>query len=555
MYKIAFLLCVVMLSGCARQKQKADLILFNGTIYTVDSTFSTCEAMAISNGTIMACGSTANITEDYESNERVDLRKKPVYPGFIDAHCHFLGYGLGLMRLNLTGTTSFKEVITKTAAFVQAEKGADDDGKVRLPGADTSWIIGRGWDQNDWAEKTYPDKKPLDSLFPNRPVMLVRIDGHAALVNSVALKKAGITAQTSMAGGEVMVRNGQPTGVLIDNAVDLVKKAIPAIPASLKENGLALAEKNCLAMGITTVDDAGLMKEDIEVIDKMHRDKTLNMRVYAMLSDSQPNFDHFLKAGPLKTERLNVRCFKLYADGAMGSRGACLLQDYTDRKGSRGFLLNSREHFLRRSKEAIANGFQVATHCIGDSAYRLLLNVYNEAGADKKHRWRIEHAQFTHPDDIKRSSGIIPSVQPTHATSDMYWVKERLGKERTRYAYAYKALLKAAGVVALGTDFPVEHISPFRTFYAAVTRTDSTGFPPGGFELQSALTREETMRGMTSWAAYSNFEENEKGSLMPGKFADFIILDRDLMKIPAGEILKTAVEATYINGKRVYVKE
>jgi predicted amidohydrolase YtcJ len=277
--------------------------------------------------------------------------------------------------------------------------------------------------------------------------------------------------------------------------------------------------------------------------------------MYAMLSDSTPNYDHYLKTGPYKTYRLNVRSFKFYADGALGSRGACLLENYADKQNWKGFLLSEQQHFEEKAELLIKHGFQMNTHCIGDSAYKIILNAYKKAGAQKKDRWRIEHAQVVDPKQMKESDAIIPSVQPTHATSDMYWVAERLGKERSKHAYAYKELLNVAGIVALGTDFPVEDISPFKTFFAAVARQDGQGFPEGGFQTENALTREETIKGMTIWAAYANFEEREKGSLEKGKFADFVILDKDLMKCDISRVLSTKVIATYINGEKVYVSK
>jgi predicted amidohydrolase YtcJ len=368
---------------------------------------------------------------------------------------------------------------------------------------------------------------------------------------------------------------GNLTGILIDNAVDLVTSKIPLPTKEKMFNALLAAQENCVAVGLTTVDDAGLMKFEIDAVDELQRSGKLKMRVYAMLSDSAPNYKYYLEKGPYKTGRLNVRSFKFYADGALGSRGACLLENYSDKKDWKGFLLNSLQHFDKKAGEMFEKGLQMNTHCIGDSAVRLMVEIYNanannvqifgEKGKSNYKgdtRWRIEHHQVTTPQDIKTVKNIngpgiyniIPSIQPTHATSDMYWAEERLGKERIKYAYAYKDLLKAAGLVALGTDFPVEDISPFKTFYAAVFRKDSKGFPKGGFQMENALTREETIKGMTIWAAYSNFEEKEKGSLEKGKFADFIILDTDLMKCEENDVFQTQVLKTFINGECVYKK-
>ncbi len=551
-----------LLVSCSSKKQKADLIIHNAVIYTVDSSFSVQQAMAIKDGKIIETGSNEQILNSYSSKETKDIEGKTIFPGFIDAHCHFLSYGAGLQQVDLVGTNSFEEVIQKVKDFAVKRDQATNP-KV---GAENEWIIGRGWDQNDWDVKEYPNKNILDSLFPNTPLILKRIDGHAALANSAALKLAGIDNKTRIDGGELIKdAKGNLTGILIDNAVDLVTNKIPLPTKEKMFNSLLAAQKNCFEVGLTTVDDAGLMKFEIDAIDELQKSGKLKMRIYAMLSDSAPNYKYYLEKGRYKTDHLNVRSFKFYADGALGSRGACLLENYSDKKDWKGFLLNSKEHFEEGARIMFQKGFQMNTHCIGDSANRLMLYTYiiaphvafDNSGEIQKEimnvmRWRIEHAQVVNKNDFKYFKGIIPSVQPTHATSDMYWAEERLGKERVKYAYAYKDLLKAAGILALGTDFPVEDISPFKTFYAAVFRKDSKGFPEGGFQMENALTREETIKGMTIWAAYSNFEEKEKGSLEKNKFADFIILDTDLMKCPENSVLSTKVLATYLSGERVH---
>ena len=549
MLKNVFILIlpISFLFSCSPKAEKVDLIIHNALIYSVDSSFKTFEAMAIKEGKVVELNSNNEILKKYDAPIKNDLEGKSVFPGFIDAHCHFLGYGLGLQQVNLIATKSFTEVIKRVVDFTK-NKPADNT-KMPTPCGGEDWIVGRGWDQNDWSDTHYPNNKQLDSLFPNAPVMLTRIDGHAALVNSEALKRANITINTkAIIGGEIEMLNGKLTGVLIDNAVDLVKNFIPQNNKDNIVTALLNAQNNCLAMGLTTVDDAGLMKNEIDVIDEVQKSGKLKMRVYAMLSDSMINYEYYFKNGPYKTERLNVRSFKFYADGALGSRGACLLEDYTDKQNRKGFLLSEQKHFEKYAKIMIEKGFQMNTHCIGDSAYKVILTTYLKAGAKKNNRWRIEHAQVVNPNEMKISDGIIPSVQPSHATSDMYWAKDRLGEERVKHAYAYKELLAVCGLVALGTDFPVEDISPFKTFFAAVARQDSKGFPKDGFQFENALSREETLKGMTIWAAYSNFEENEKGSLEKGKFADFIILDNDIMKSKIEDVLKTKVLSTYING-------
>jgi predicted amidohydrolase YtcJ len=541
---------------------EADLVIHNARIYTVDSSFSVAEAIAIKDGMILKTGTDEIILNEFKARETKDAKGKFIFPGFIDAHCHFLNYGLGLKQAGLAGTKSFNEVIEKVAEFSKTNKD--------------EWIIGRGWDQNDWVIKGFPDRRRLDSLFPNTPVILTRIDGHAALVNGEALKRAAINHTTEVPGGEIQKyrvtrlpqnMNDLLSGILIDNAVELVTNKIPLPSKEQLKQALLSAQKNCLAVGLTTIDDAGLKKYEIDVIDDLQKKKELKMRVYAMLTPDKENLDHYLKNGIYKTDYLNVRSFKFYADGALGSRGACLLSDYNDQKDWKGFLLNEEEYFEENADLMREKGFQMNTHCIGDSAVRLISQIYGAdslsviGGIDEgvkseaaKRRWRIEHAQVIDKNDFKYFDqfGIIPSVQPTHATSDMYWVEKRLGKERIKYAYAYKALLKAAGMLALGTDFPVEDISPFKTFYAAVYRKDAKGFPEGGFQMENALTREETIKGMTIWAAYSNFEEKEKGSLEKGKFADLLILDTDLMKCKEDQILRAKVLSAFIGGEEVF---
>jgi len=541
---------------CSGKKKAVDLIIHHATIYSIDSSFKMYEAMCIKDGKIVELGSERDILKNYEAKEITDAEGKIIFPGFIDAHCHFLGYGLGLQQLNLTGTKSFTEVITKIIDFsnrklTSPEKELNTDLKKENENA---WIIGRGWDQNDWTQKEYPTKDKLDSLFPKTPVFLTRIDGHAALVNTKALELAHINVSTSINGGEILKSGNKLTGILIDNAVDLVKNVIPKTNKEDINTALLNAQTNCLAVGLTTVDDAGLMKSEVDAMDELQKEGKLKMRIYAMLSDSAPNYNYYLEKGPYKTERLNVRAFKFYADGALGSRGACLFKDYSDKPGWKGFLLNTMAHFKKYADIMDKKGFQMNTHCIGDSALNMVMDIYTRYCNEKKdHRWRIEHAQVITQDDMKDfSEDIIPSVQPTHATSDMYWVEQRLGKERMKYAYAYKDMLNVASKIALGTDFPVEDISPFKTFYAAVIRKDSKGFPEKGFQIENALSRIQTIKGMTIWAAYANFEEKEKGSLEKGKYADFIIVDTDIMTCKENAILKTKVLATYINGEKVF---
>jgi predicted amidohydrolase YtcJ len=395
----------------------------------------------------------------------------------------------------------------------------------------------------------------LNEAFPDRPVLITRIDGHAAMANQKALELAGINAGDTLTGGEIEDHEGTLTGLLIDNAIDLVTAKIPEATEEQLKKSLKDAEANCFAMGLTTIDDCGLSHTTVESIKKLQDSGDLKMRLYVMLSDAPANFDYAAKQGMIKTERLNVRSFKVYSDGALGSRGACLLQPYQDRPGYYGFLLSHQNHFDSVANWLYTKGWQMCTHAIGDSGNRTMLNIYGKYLKGKNDlRWRIEHAQVVNQNDFTLfgNYSIIPSVQPTHATSDMYWAGERLGPERVKGAYAYKQLLQQNGWLPLGTDFPVEDISPFKTFFAAVFRKDAKGWPAEGYQAENALTREEALKGMTIWAARSNFEEKEKGSLETGKYADFIILDKDLMKASENELLSIKVLKTYLGGENVY---
>ncbi|MBO9660278.1 MAG: amidohydrolase, partial [Chitinophagaceae bacterium] len=409
----------------------------------------------------------------------------------------------------------------------------------------------------DWPVKEFPSNDELNRLFPDQPVLLTRVDGHAAIANQKALDAAGVKAGDKLTGGEVETNKGKLTGILVDNAVDLVSAKIPSLtPAQFKE-ALLDAQRNCFAVGLTTIDDCGINVPETEFIRQMQDSGQLKMRLYVMLSDNKNNYDYLDKKGVIKTERLHVRGFKVYGDGALGSRGACLLQPYADKPGHHGFLLSDPAHFDSVANWIAKRNFQMCTHAIGDSGNRTILSIYNKYLDGKNdRRWRIEHAQVINAADFNlfAKASIVPSVQPTHATSDMYWAEKRLGPERVKGAYAYKQLLEQNGWLPLGTDFPVEDISPFKTFYAAVVRKDAKGWPEHGYQTENALTREQALRGMTIWAARSNFEEKEKGSLESGKFADFIILDRDLLKAPENELLEATVIETFVGGESVFRK-
>ena len=535
-YSLKIILSILILNSFFGCKKNVDLIIYNANVYTVDNDFSNVNAIAIKDGLFYDVGEN-NILNKYNFKNSIDLNGSTVLPGLIDAHCHFYGLGLNQQVIDLVGTKSFEEILEKLKS-----------------NSNNTVIKGRGWDQNDWDNKQFPNKTQLDVLFPNVPVVLERIDGHAYLVNQKALDMAKITSQTKEIAGTIVKVKGKLTGILIDGPMGLVDDVLPELSNSEKEQALLDAQKICFANGLTTVDDAGLSKETIFLIDKLQKENILKMRVYAMISNSKSNLDYFLNKGAIKTPLLNVSSVKIYGDGALGSRGATLKHPYHDDKKNYGKLITNPEE-LKNLATKIANAnFQMNTHAIGDSTVKLLLNTYSKVLENKKDpRWRIEHSQIIDLNDMNGfNSKILPSVQPTHATSDMYWAEDRVGSSRINGAYAYKTLLNKSKVIGLGTDFPVEKVNPFHTFYAAVSRKDLTGYPEKGFQIQNALSREETLKGMTIWAAYLNFEENEKGSIEKGKFADFIIIDRDIMKVEENETPNTKVLKTYLSGELVY---
>jgi hypothetical protein len=532
---------VVLFSSCINQR--VDLVVHHAQIYTVNEKFAVAEAMAVQDGKIVAVGTNDEILKTYQADSVVDAKGAAVYPGFVDAHAHFLGYGQSLYAVDLMFANSWEEVLQRVQAFVATHPG-------------NGWIRGRGWDQNRFPGKAFPTNAELNALFPDRPVLLERVDGHASIANEKALSIAGVQAGQTMEGGDFVVANGKLTGLLIDNAVGVVERNVPAATKEDYKNWLTSAQKNCFATGLTTITDCGLSPNDIDMIDALQKSNDLKMRLYVMLSDKPSSYtSSYFTNGGYTTDRLMVKGVKVYGDGALGSRGAALIAHYSDQPGWGGFLLSSQAHFDSVAAKLINTDFQMCTHAIGDSANRVVLKVYEKylKGKNDK-RWRIEHAQILNPADFDYFGkySIIPSVQPTHATSDMYWAGDRLGAERLKGGYAFQQLLNQNGWLPLGTDFPVEEINPFKTFLAAVARQDAKGFPAGGFQMENALTREQTIRGMTIWAAKANRMEKQVGSIEVGKKADFILLDKDLMKVPTDSILNVKVLKTYSNGERVH---
>ena len=532
---------LVLLMSCNAQKKQADLILTNAKVYTVDSAFSIAGAIAIKDGRIAAVGSSGEISKKYHADEVRDLQGKFVYPGWIDAHCHFFGYGMNLNAVDVAGSTSVEEIIEALKVFHEKNPGA--------------WITGRGWDQNDWEVKEFPDKGMLDEHFPHTPVLLRRIDGHAAWANSLALEMAGVTAASKVDGGSVLISDGEPSGILIDNAIGLVASKVPGPTLAEMINALQQAEANCFSVGLTSVQDAGLSLRVVQLIDSLQRADALKIRMNTWLSPSRENFTYFVEKGPYRTDYLSVNTIKLFTDGALGSRGARMIEAYSDDPGNLGLYVTPLEVLEQYCRKAYEHNFAVATHCIGDGANRETLKIYaGILGGKNDRRWRIEHAQIIHPDDFHYFGDydIIPSVQTSHATSDMYWAEDRVGSERIQGAYAYRQLLEQNGWLPNGSDFPVEQINPLFGFYAAVVRKDQQGYPEEGFQMENAISREEALRAMTIWAARSGFEEDLKGSIEPGKLADLVITRTDLMSAPDNELFGIRVEETYSGGELVY---
>jgi predicted amidohydrolase YtcJ len=540
MRKFILALSIIGLFTACQQQEKADFIVINANAYTVNEGFDKAQSFAVKDGKFIAVGTNDEILKNYATLKTIDAENQTIVPGLIDAHCHFYGLGLSLQKVDLRGTKSYDEILEKLSAF-KKEKNAD-------------YITGRGWDQNDWEVKVFPTKEKLDKLFPNTPVAIRRVDGHALLVNEAALKYSGLSSRKfpkKISGGEFIQKNGKLTGVLIDAAMGYIKTPNTTKKESIQ--GLLDAQKVTFSYGLTTVNDAGVSKSTIDLMDSLQKTGDLKMRIYAMVSVSQKSLDYYLPKGIIKTDRLNVRSFKVYGDGALGSRGAAMRKSYSDRDNHFGALIFEPKRYTEIAAQIAKSDYQMNTHAIGDSANTHILKTYKLAlKGQKDRRWKIEHSQIVSPEDFDMFDNIVPSIQPTHATSDMYWAGDRVGKERMKGAYAFKDLLNKYGSVALGTDFPVERVSPFLTFSAAATRQDTDGYPKGGFQMENVLTREETLRGMTIWAAHSNFEENEKGSIEVGKFADFVILNQNIMEVEGSKIHKTKVVSTYLNGEKVY---
>jgi predicted amidohydrolase YtcJ len=534
---------IFMISSCTDTRQKADFIIYNAKIYTVDENFSLTQSMAIRDGYILATGSDREILDSYNSKNRFDARRRAIYPGFIDAHSHFIGYATNLQRADLRPAASFNEVLDILVEHARTH--------------DTEWLVGRGWDQNQWPEKEFPDNSKLNELFPDKPVLLIRVDGHAVIVNEAAMQRLNISHDHTFPTGEAIRNKDKLTGVFLEHSADMFKNAVPLLSREELTAALKEAESKLVAAGLTSLSDAGLDKEMVMLLDSLYNNDALQIRTYAMLNPNDENMEHFVKQGIYKTDRLNVRSIKLFADGALGSRGARLLETYSDVPGHYGIWVHDADMMRKYAAIAHEYGYQMIIHAIGDAAVQRILDVYEEFLPGKNDlRWRIEHAQVVHPNDFDRfgNFSVIPSIQSIHATSDMRWAIDRLGEERLKNSYAQQVLLEQNGWLPNGTDFPVEDIYPLWTFHAAVFRTDHSGYPAGGFQMENALSREQALRSITIWAAKAAFEENEKGSLEAGKMADFILLDRDIMEATENEVLEASVESVWIGGRLAFEK-
>ena len=536
MIKKILLFLILVFTSCSEQ---VDLIVYNAEIYTVDNNKNKATSFAVKDGKFIYVGDDS-VTSNYSSSNIINAEGLPVYPGFIDSHAHFYNLGFFNDQVNLKETKSFQEVLKRVIEYNNSNE--------------KDFIIGRGWDQNDWENKSFPTNKLLNEEFPDKAIVLRRIDGHAYLVNDFALNLAGIDKSSNVDGGEFVKSNGKLTGVLIDNAMRLIDDIIPAPTKEESIKALISAQEIAFENGLTTIAEAGISREQIELIDSLQKTGILKIKIYAMIENNLEDVDYYLEQGPYKTDKLNVRSVKVYADGAIGSRGASMIEDYSDRRGYKGIIRTPIDSIKNLAFKLSGTKFQMNTHAIGDNANRIVLEAYGDALFNYRDpRWRVEHAQVINENDIDLfNQKIIPSVQPTHATSDMYWLYDRVGKKRANLAYAYKELLTRSKVIAFGTDFPVEDISPIMTFYSAVARKDLNGYPSEGFQMENSINRADALYAMTVFGAYANFEENEKGSIEVGKSADFIILDNDLIISEENKIPFTKTVATFIDGELVF---
>lgn len=548
------------------------MILKNGHIYSLDEKNSIYEAIAIKNGKIVDCGTNDEILKKYKCNNIIDLEGKFVYPGFIDSHGHLLGYGISLSVLDFSDTKSPDDI-----AKMVSEKA-----KSIKPG---EWIIGRGWDQNKWIKKEFPTHHILDKAAPNNPVFLIRTDGHAVWVNINAMIEAGITPETEEpAGGKILkMKDGEPSGVFIDAAMNLIERVRKDMTKEQKENAILIASNMLATMGITEIHDMGIDDDLIQIYKKLIDENKLPIRIYAFIDGLGKTWDMYKNQGRqvYSNDFLTIAGIKLYIDGALGSRGAALIQPYNDDKENRGLTLLSESDIQKITEDALKNKFQVAIHAIGDRGNNIVLNAYEKALSNvniKDHRLRIEHAQILDPNDVNRFSAlsVIPSMQPIHATSDMYWAESRLGSKRLKYAYMWKSLINTGAIIPSGSDFPVENPDIISNFYAATTRKDKQGKPnswssdkhlfvydpndidttnySNGWYAKEKMSREEALKSFTIWGAYAAFQEKVKGTIEKGKYADLVVLSDNILEVPENQILNIKILKTIVNGKITFEK-
>ena len=535
----------------AQTAAKADLIVVNARVYTVDDAHPQASAFAARNGRIVFVGSNREARMLAGSVTKVvDAKGQTVIPGMVDAHAHLLGLGTSLRNVALAGSKTYDEVIARVLERVKTAK----------PG---EWIVGRGWDQNLWPDKKFPTHEALTRAVPNNPVVLTRIDGHALVANAMAMRAAGVTAATrDPEGGKIeRASDNSPAGVFVDNAQSLIGRAVPSATREQTRAAVLAAVAEANKWGLIGIHDAGASKNTIDIYESLAKEGRYTLRNYVMISGSDTaSLNHYMRIGPrsaLYDGHVWVRSVKLYSDGALGSRGAAMLADYSDDHGNTGLLVTPPADLRRISTNALRRGFQVGVHAIGDRGNRIVLDAYDaalKAVPTPDHRFRVEHAQVIALEDIPRFAlmGVIPSMQASHQTSDMRWAETRVGPQRIKGAYAWRSLLNSGVVIPNGSDFPVENVNPLISFHSSVSRQDETNWPQGGWYPDQVMTREEALRSMTIWPAYAGFQEKTMGSITPGKYADFVILDRDIMTIPANEILNTKVISTWIAGRAVY---
>lgn len=539
-------------SAQAASQTPADLIVTNARVYTADDSRPLVEAFAVRGGRIVFTGSAREAATLKGANTQlVDAGGRTVIPGMVDGHAHFNNLAKKLRSVDLVGTKSYDEIIAKVVERAKSTpKG--------------SWIIGRGWDQNAWGNTAFPTHDALTAATPDHPVLLERIDGHAQLANMAAMRAAGLTAVSKEPSGGKIIRDakGNPTGVLIDKAEALVSDKVPEPSIDEWRTMHKDAVKLMHRWGLVGMHDAGASRKMIDLYEDMAQKKELDLRLYIMIGDDSAALKHYFAMGPrsaLYDGQVWVRAVKLYADGAMGSRGAALLEPYSDDPNNNGLLLSAPAHIQEVAERGLMAGFQINTHAIGDRGNRVVLDAYEKAFgkvARADHRFRVEHAQILHQDDLPRFAqlGVIPSMQASHQTSDMYWIGKRLGPTRLYGAYAWQSLLNTGVIIPNGSDFPVEEVNPLISFHASIARQDARDWPLGGWYPAERMSREDALRSMTLWPAYAGFQEKEMGSITPGKYADFVVLDRDIMRVPAEMVLGTAVVETWLGGKRVFAR-